>query len=90
LATSSFAQTGLAGEFLKLEETRQLFKEEQYLPTKVIDRNSIRAWEQSGKQDAFERAHQRVEGLIAEYQQPEFSNNTLKEFKKVLTHAEKK
>jgi trimethylamine--corrinoid protein Co-methyltransferase len=90
LAISTFAQTGLAGEFLKLQETRQLFKEEQYLPTKVINRNSIRVWEQSGKQDAFERAHQRVGELIIEYRQPELPSNTLKEFEKVLSHANKK
>jgi trimethylamine--corrinoid protein Co-methyltransferase len=87
LAISTFAQTGLAGEFLKLDETRKLFKEEQYLPSKVIDRNSIRAWEQSGKKDTFERAHQRVEDLIDQYQQPELSSHTLKEFEKVLDRA---
>jgi trimethylamine--corrinoid protein Co-methyltransferase len=87
LATSTFTQTGLAGEFLKLDETRKLFKEEQYLPSRVIDRNSIRAWEQSGKKDTFERAHQRVEDLIDQYQQPELSSHTLKEFEKVLDRA---
>jgi len=90
LAVSTFAQAGLTGEFLKLQETRHLFKEEQYLPTKVIDRNSIRAWEQSGEPEAFERARQRVEELIGEYQQPKISNNILKEFGQVLTHANRK
>jgi trimethylamine--corrinoid protein Co-methyltransferase len=90
LALATFAQTGLVGEFLKLQETRKLFKQEQYLPSKVIDRNSIRAWEQSGKQDAFERAGQRVEDLIGEYRQPELSSQTLKEFEKVIASAQKK
>ena len=33
LATAMFAQTGLSGEFLKLKETRALFRQEQYLPS---------------------------------------------------------
>lgn len=90
LAIATFAQNGLAGEFLKLPETRKLFKEEQYLPSKIIDRNSIRVWEQSGKTDTFERAHQRVEELISEYQQPEISSHTLKEFEEVLVSTQKK
>ena len=90
MALSAFAQTGLAGEFLKLKETREFFKEEQYLPTKVIDRSSIRAWQQSGRQDAFERAHQRVVELIGGYQKPELPRTTLQEFEKILIRTRQK
>ena len=90
LAVSSFAESGLAGEFLKLKETRRLFKEEQYLPSKVIDRSSIRAWQQSGNQDAFGRARQRVEELITGYQKPELPAETLQEFEKILSRSKGK
>ena len=33
-----FAQTGLTGDFLKLKETRALFRQEQHFPSSVIDR----------------------------------------------------
>ncbi len=38
LAVAMFAQTGLRGDFLKLKETRALFRKEQHFPSAVIDR----------------------------------------------------
>jgi trimethylamine--corrinoid protein Co-methyltransferase len=70
LATAMFAQTGLKGDFLKLKDTRRLFPQEQHLPSKVIDRGSMRAWQEGGALDAFGRAKQRVNKLLAAYQRP--------------------
>src|SRR5512146_238421 len=36
LATGMFAQTGLHGDFLKLKETRSLFRTEQHFPSDII------------------------------------------------------
>jgi trimethylamine--corrinoid protein Co-methyltransferase len=66
LATGAFTQAGLGGEFLKLAETRRLFREEQHLPSRVIERRSLRAWAEAGRSDAYARARERVEGLLAE------------------------
>lgn len=38
LARVMFAQTGFSGDFLKLKETRELFRKEQHFPSSVIDR----------------------------------------------------
>ena len=65
LATGSFAAAGLEGRFLELPETRALFKHEQFLPTKIIDRTSRRAWLDAGGLDAFGRARVRVDELMA-------------------------
>ena len=70
LATAMFAQTGLSGQFLKLKETRRLFQQEQYLPSKVIDRVSNRAWQDAGSLDSFARAKARVKELLAAYRRP--------------------
>ena len=70
LATAMFAQTGLSGQFLKLKETRRLFQQEQYLPSKVIDRVSNRAWQDAGSLDTFARAKVRVKELLAAYRRP--------------------
>src|SRR5436305_12774152 len=40
LATGMFAQTGLHGDFLKLKETRSLFRTEQHFPSDVIERGA--------------------------------------------------
>ena len=47
--------------------TRRLFRDEQHLPTPVIDRGSLRAWQEAGQQDAFFRARQRVQDLYGAY-----------------------
>jgi trimethylamine--corrinoid protein Co-methyltransferase len=71
LATQMFATLGHSGDFLKLKETRQLFRSEQYLPSTVIDRDSLRAWQETGSPDVFARARARVDELLAAYRRPE-------------------
>jgi len=66
-----FAKLGPHGDFLKLPETRKLFRQEQHIPSKVTDRGSLNSWEQSGKKDAFSRARERVSELVAAYKRPE-------------------
>jgi len=70
LATGSFAAAGPEGRFLELDETRKLFRGEQFLPSKVIDRASRRAWLDAGGLDAFDRARARVMELVAGYRLP--------------------
>jgi len=70
LAAAMFAQTGLNGEFLKLRETRQLFRTEQHLPSSVIDRSTLRAWQEQGGRDTAARAGARVAQLLASYERP--------------------
>ncbi len=59
------------GDFLKQKITMQLFREEQHLPSSVIDRDSTRAWKAAGSLDAFGRAKIRVKELLASYHRPE-------------------
>ena len=59
------------GDFLKQKITLQLFREEQHLPSSVIDRDSTRAWKAAGSLDAFGRAKLRVNELLASYKRPE-------------------
>jgi trimethylamine--corrinoid protein Co-methyltransferase len=65
LATGFFEQAGPEGRFLELQDTRRLFRTEQFLPSRVIDRNSRRAWLDGGGKDAFGRARERVEEIMA-------------------------
>jgi trimethylamine---corrinoid protein Co-methyltransferase len=58
------------GDFLKQKITMQLFREEQHLPSSVIDRDSTRAWKAAGSLDAFGRAKLRVQELLASYTRP--------------------
>ena len=56
LATEMFEGINFKGEFLKQRTTRKLIQKEQYMPSPVIDRGSIRTWQQMGSTDTFERA----------------------------------
>jgi trimethylamine--corrinoid protein Co-methyltransferase len=66
LAVAMFAQTGLQGDFLKLKETRTLFRKEQHFPSAVIDRGLLDMG--GGTPDILVRARQRVEELVSTYQ----------------------
>jgi trimethylamine:corrinoid methyltransferase-like protein len=68
LALDMFAQTGLHGDFLKLKETRSLFRKEQHFPSAVIDRGS-----DGSTPDIVERARQRADELVAGYRKPSVS-----------------
>ena len=59
------------GDFLKQRITMQLFQKEQYMPSKVIDRDSMRGWRESGSMDTFTRARIRVQEILASYKPPE-------------------
>src|SRR5215831_15477044 len=65
LAVDMFAQTGLQGDFLKLKETRALFRKEQHFPSQVIDRGLPAA--DGASPDLLQRARRRVDELTSAY-----------------------
>ena len=65
LGLDAIREAGFAGRFLELPETRRRFREEQYLPSAVVDRGSLRAWLESGRHDVFDRARAQVDALLA-------------------------
>ncbi len=70
LATAMFEGINFKGDFLKQKITRELFSKEQYLPSKVLDRDSIRGWHQDGNLDTFSRAKAQVQYLLGQYEPP--------------------
>lgn len=59
------------GDFLKQRITLNLFRKEQHLPSKVIDRDSMRDWKKAGSLDTFDRAKVMVQELLESYKRPE-------------------
>jgi len=84
LATELFAGINFKADFLKQKATRQLFPKEQYLPSPVIDRGSLRGWQEAGSPDAFARAKQRVGELLAGYQPPSYSQEQARELRAMM------
>lgn len=85
LAAGMYGGIDFKGEFLKQRLTGQLFKEEQYLPSPVIDRGSIRTWQAGGENDTFARAKFRLQELLGNYQLPEIPEGQEKELTQMAT-----
>jgi len=68
LALSMFEKAGLQGDFLKLKETRALFRSEQHFPSSVIDRGAVAGAEEPG--NIVVRAKGRVQELVSSYERP--------------------
>lgn len=90
LATEMLAGMNFKGDFLKLKVTRQLFAQEQHLPSPVIDRGSIRTWQQGGGLDTFARAKVRVKELLASYQRPALPLEAERELRGIVEREAKK
>jgi len=84
LALEMFTDFAFKGEFLKQKLTRQLFSREQAIPSPVVDRGSIRAWQEAGQPDTFARARRRVEELLAAYQVPELPRDLEQELERIV------
>jgi trimethylamine--corrinoid protein Co-methyltransferase len=84
LATALFEGINFKGDFLKQKITRELFPREQYLPSSVIDRDSIRGWQAGGSKDTFARAKDLTNQLLQEYQQPAMAKDQKKELQSMV------
>lgn len=65
-----FAQIGLSGDFLRLKETRTLFRDEQHFPSVVFQRGET----DGATEDTFQRARGQAELLLSQYTRPENPN----------------
>lgn len=84
LATEMFKEFDFKADFFQQKVTRQLFSKEQYMPSSVIDRGSIRAWQEAGSLDSFSRAKVRVGELLAEYQRPAIPSEQERELRMMV------
>lgn len=87
LATELFEGINFKSDFLRQKTTRELVKKEQYLPSAVIDRGSLRTWKENGEKDALQRAQTRVRQLLNEYQPPEIDPSQIKELEAMVMKA---
>jgi len=85
LATNMYPEFKFKADFLKQKSTRELFAVEQYLPSKVIDRNSHRAWRESGGLDAFDRAKVMVSEVVDKFVKPSIAKEQASELTKMMT-----
>ncbi len=89
LALELFDGIAFKGEFLKQRATKELFGLEQHLPSKVIDRDSVRGWEQAGARDTWGRAKERTRQLLQDYEQPPHDPACMTELRAIVERLAK-
>ena len=87
IALSLMQKSGHKGNFLSLPHTRKWYREEQYLPSEVIDRASFEGWKSRGEKSTFERARDRAEKLIATYQPTTITEELRQELRAITLRA---
>ena len=87
IALDVMQELGHSGNFLRHPHTKKWFREELYFPSDVIDRDTYETWEKKGAKSAWDRAKERVDILLAEYQPPSISAEVKTELRDIATRA---
>ena len=68
IALNFMRQSAHKANFLSQAHTHKWFRQELYIPSSVIERGSLDAWQKKGAKSCEQRAAERVEGLLKTYQ----------------------
>lgn len=90
IALTIMRKLGHRPEYLAERHTLKWFKQEQYLPSEVIDRGSLDSWKKKGAKSTFERAGERVDRLLASYEPSPISSKLRDELREIATKAAQK
>ncbi len=88
LAVDVIKEVGIGGSFISEEHTVRHMRE-TYWPATIFNQKSWDAWNQDGAKEVYQRAHERVETLLAEHYppQPVLSQSTINELDKLIAAA---
>jgi trimethylamine--corrinoid protein Co-methyltransferase len=67
LGSALIRSVGHHGHFLGQKHTRAWFAQEQHIPSDVVDRGSLTAWQNTGGKTTTDHARDRVASLLAAY-----------------------
>ena len=87
IALDLVRSSGHRADYLSRPHTLNWFREEFYIPSAVIDRGPVDAWERSGARTSAERASERVENLLKTYQPSPLSADLRAELKSIAAGA---
>lgn len=90
IALDIMQELGHKGNFLSHPHTLRWYREELYFPSEVIDRDTLEAWEKKGSKSTWERAQDRVDSLLTQYQPSPISDEVKKELRDITTKAANK
>jgi trimethylamine--corrinoid protein Co-methyltransferase len=87
IALTLIRSLGHRADYLASPHTVKWFQREFYIPSGVIDRGSLDAWEKAGATSAFDRARSRAGELLASYERPPISDEFCTELRKIAARA---
>jgi trimethylamine--corrinoid protein Co-methyltransferase len=87
IALDLMRKVGHRGDYLGQLHTLKWFREEQYIPSEVIDRGSLEAWKKKGRKTAWERAQDRVGALLDAYEPPPMADDLRSELRAITLKA---
>jgi len=87
IALTLMRELGHRADYLAQPHTLKWFSKELYIPSAVIDRGSLDGWKRKGAKNAFERATDRVNELLATYQPSPISDELRTELRAIATKA---
>jgi len=87
IAVDLMRKSAHQANFLSSPHTHKWFRKELYMPSEVIDRGSLDAWNKKGAQSAQERAGKRVETLLKAYRPFPLSNELRTELRAITLRA---
>jgi trimethylamine--corrinoid protein Co-methyltransferase len=90
IALDIMQELGHKANYLSHRHTLRWYREELYIPSEVIDRDTLEAWEKKGSKSTWERAQDRVNSLLTQYQQSPISDEVKKELRHLTTKAANK
>jgi len=84
IALTLMRQAGHKANFLSQPHTQRMFRKELYIPSPVVDRGSWDAWQKKGSQTCEQRASERVEALLRNYQPNGLSAEARDELRQIV------
>jgi len=87
LALSVMRELGHRADYLSHPQTLRWFKDEFYIPSEVVDRGSLDAWQRAGKRSATQRAADKIPQLLRDYESLAIPEEMRKELRQITTKA---
>jgi trimethylamine--corrinoid protein Co-methyltransferase len=87
IALDLMRKSGHAADYLSQPHTLKWFKQEMNIPSPVVDRGSLDAWQKAGSKDAFHRAQERVEQLVKKAPPSPLPEDVKRELTEIATTA---
>jgi trimethylamine--corrinoid protein Co-methyltransferase len=87
IALDLIQELGHSGNFLSHPHTLKWFRKELHVPSEVIDRDTVEAWEKKGSKSTWDRAKERVDLLLTQFQPSPISDQVKNELRTITTKA---